>query len=84
MPRKTSPRTDNWAAALGAALKTRERLPSGDGWITSTRLREKWNVGPVKFYQTLRIMREAGKVEHFSGRVMVENKISRCDWYRLK
>lgn len=84
MPRKPSPRTDNWAAAFGAALQTRERLPSGKGWKTSHELREELDVGRVKFYQVLRMMRQQGRIEQFTGCAFVAGKLSRCEWYRLR
>jgi hypothetical protein len=84
MPRKTSPHTDDWAAAFGAALQTRERLPSGKGWKTSHELREELDVGRVKFYQVLRMMRQQGRIEQFTGRVSIAGKLSRCEWYRLR
>lgn len=84
MPRKASPRTDNWAAAFGAALRDREQRPTGEGWRTSHQLREDLGVGRVKFYVTLRVMREAGRIEQFSGQVLVGSRLSRCEWYRLR
>lgn len=84
MPRKPSKPTDNWAAAFGAALQSKERLPSGEGWRTSHELREELDVGRVKFYATLRIMRQANRIEHFAGRVLIGGKLSRCEWYRLR
>ena len=84
MPRKRSQPTDDWAAAFGAALQSKERLPSGQGWKTSHELREELDVGRVKFYATLRAMRLAGRIEHFAGRVLIGGKLSRCEWYRLK
>lgn len=84
MPRSKSSPTKDWAAAFGAALKSKERLPSGEGWKTSHGLRKEWNVGRVKFYDTLRLMRQAGRIEHFSGQVLIGDKLSRCEWYRLR
>jgi len=81
---KKSKHTDGWAAAFGAALRDREQRPTGEGWLTSHELREHLGVGRVKFYATVRVMREAGRIEQFSGQVLVGGKLSRCEWYRLR
>ena len=84
MPRKPSPHTKNWAAAFGAALREKEQRPSGEGWLTSHKIRERMGVGRCKFYETLRVMKATGKVEHFLGTTTTSGKLVRCDWYRLK
>lgn len=83
MPPKKSKPIDGWAAAFGAALRDREQRPPGEGWRTSHELREDLGVGRVKFYATLRVMRQAGRIEQFSGQVLIGSRLSRCEWYRL-
>ena len=83
MPRKTSPRTDNWAEAFGTALRQKARHPPGKGWKTSHELRAQMQVGEYKFYKTVRTLKLAGKVEHFIGTTTTSGKLVRCDWYRL-
>lgn len=85
MPRKPSQRTDNWAAAFGAALREKEQRPPGDGWKTSHELRAQMQVGRCKFYDILRTMKLGGRIEHFLGTTTAGGgKLVRCDWYRLK
>jgi hypothetical protein len=81
---KSKPSKSSWAAAFGAALKTREQLPPGAGWKTIPEIKDELGVGHVKFYQTLKILRAAGRVEHFAGKIMADNKLVRCIWYRVK
>ncbi|MBM3366354.1 MAG: hypothetical protein FJY48_11730 [Betaproteobacteria bacterium] len=84
MLRKKSKPIEGWAAAIEAAMRDKEQRPSGEGWRTSHELREDLGVGRAKFYATLRVMREAGRLEHFSGLVLIDAKLSRCEWYRLR
>lgn len=85
MSRRTSEQSDSeWAQAFQRVVASKEKLPPGEGWLTTDQLRQKIKLGNRRFYSALIQLRSTGAVEMFRGQQLRNGKCSPMVWYRLK
>jgi hypothetical protein len=75
---------DKWAELLEQELSTDEVLPKGEGWLTFTQIKLKLNICNHRIYHYIRKLKARNKVEQFSGKILIENKLVKRLWYRIK
>ena len=73
----------DWSALLQSAVKTKERRPSGPGWVERSELFKQFKMGRARFYEFLAQMKLEGRVEQFDGQVERNGRLVRCAWYRI-
>lgn len=76
--------TNEWAELLQKALRTREKLPPGDGWSTREDIQEVMNFKRSSAMGSLRALSSTGVVEKFSGTQLKDGKLKVQTWYRIK
>lgn len=81
MPRKTSKRTDPWAA-LDAIMKQDDE-PVGDGWFSTQEFADRYNISYRNSFNRLEAMYRAGTVDRWRGR-RVGKSGGQFSKYRLK
>lgn len=82
--RPTSSATNSWASALRETLADREVKPTGSGWITMEDLRADLKLSRPGVYQFVADLKKSGRVDEFRGLLLVNNKLTRQIWYRMK
>ncbi len=74
-----------WASLFGAALKSQEKRPAGQGWKTRFEIAEDLGIPVPSVKDRLRVLRKSGHVEFFSGTITSpEGRLVTSAWYRIK
>lgn len=79
-----SKHTDEWVSLMEGALKTKEKLPRGEGWITRGELAQRLSLTECQAKARLTMLKKTGSVEYFQGIQMVDGKLQGQNWYRIK
>ena len=75
----------NWVDALNEIQGTRENQPKGEGWKTTTQLKEIYKCGTCRMYDILNKGMADGKVEQFQGTEKNSSgRMVRRVWYKIK
>lgn len=84
MPPKTSNAIDRaWAEAFGAAVRKRDRTPTGEGWKTRAELQKEYSAGTARVNRAIRELVKRGDLEAFRGCLWgPNNKPHPQRWYR--
>ncbi len=80
---KSKATSDPWAK-LAERLRSRDKTPEGEGWLTMPEIIKRMGKGKTTVRQGVAAEIQAGRMEVFKGHHIKEGRRCQQFWYRMK